>query len=563
MSFQQSYETELRHIRETAKDYAKLHPSVAPFLENWSNDQDVERLIEAFAFLTAKVQKRIEDGIPEIGQNILRMVWPNALSPMPSHSIVAFNVGSKLKTADYLIEKGHKLHCEKSGQNFSFETLHDVKLYPLELKDVRSDLQNDKEKITLDFKFLMDSHLGALSTYKLPLYFASSHPNALMLGFLLKENVLKTSVTDQNGKVLPVKASLSASQYFERAGIDATQPDIFKLIPYYFNFIDLTLEHDGAESLKQVQAFKVEIQVALKGADYLPLNKDHLRLYAVPVKNQDKVSVSPVVLTGERHQYPLRLEGNYAESQAISKIESVESVAHFGKSKKTFHASQDFNLEAKGKRAMYQEYIENEPLSGSPMLSLSFDQDPSNLNMSVSVEAMGFSLNAHERLGIGDIKSKREKADAEYSYRNIAHVTPAIIPNYHESGLWTLMNYMSLRLNKLNSVEAFRKMLTTFNADAMGKSSQQKALTKKLCEGVFSVKISVVERLYHRHFIRGNLIEVGVKETHFLNEGEIHLFGSILNEILQSLVEVNSFNQLQMVGIEKGVRLEWPMIAQQ
>ena len=62
MSFKEVYEKELIHIRNTAKEYAKNFPNIAPFLENHSQDQDVERLIESFAFLTAKVQKRLDDG---------------------------------------------------------------------------------------------------------------------------------------------------------------------------------------------------------------------------------------------------------------------------------------------------------------------------------------------------------------------------------------------------------------------------------------------------------------------------------------------------------------------
>ena len=81
------YERELAFIRQMGAQFAKDYPKIAGRLRlspEVSHDPHVERLIEAFAFLTARIRFKLEDDFPEIAQSLLDVVYPHLLAPVPS-----------------------------------------------------------------------------------------------------------------------------------------------------------------------------------------------------------------------------------------------------------------------------------------------------------------------------------------------------------------------------------------------------------------------------------------------------------------------------------------------
>src|SRR5918993_1444365 len=81
------YERELDHLRETAVEFAKLFPKVANRLGMNGvevTDPYVERLLEGFAFMAARVQLKIDAEFPRFTQRLLEIVYPNYLAPMPA-----------------------------------------------------------------------------------------------------------------------------------------------------------------------------------------------------------------------------------------------------------------------------------------------------------------------------------------------------------------------------------------------------------------------------------------------------------------------------------------------
>src|SRR6516162_1923540 len=86
------YERELLFIRQMAKEFAEQHPAIANRLGVETDDPHVERLIQAFAFLTARVHNKIDDEFPELTNSLLGVLYPHYLAPIPSMSIVQFEL---------------------------------------------------------------------------------------------------------------------------------------------------------------------------------------------------------------------------------------------------------------------------------------------------------------------------------------------------------------------------------------------------------------------------------------------------------------------------------------
>lgn len=90
MDLKQRFAEELRYLRELGREFAEDNPQLAQFLGDQAGDPDVERLLEGFAFLTAKLGMKIDDDLPELTHPLLQMLWPNYLRPLPSATIIRF-----------------------------------------------------------------------------------------------------------------------------------------------------------------------------------------------------------------------------------------------------------------------------------------------------------------------------------------------------------------------------------------------------------------------------------------------------------------------------------------
>jgi len=90
MSINRYYEDELSYLRELGEQFARANPKLASFLGRESDDPDVERMLEAFAFLTGRLRQRLDDELPELATNLLQLVNPQLLKPIPPMTMISF-----------------------------------------------------------------------------------------------------------------------------------------------------------------------------------------------------------------------------------------------------------------------------------------------------------------------------------------------------------------------------------------------------------------------------------------------------------------------------------------
>src|SRR5260370_34070163 len=85
------YSQELQHVREMGSEFALVLPKVAARLglETFEcADPYVERLLEGFSFLSARVQMKIDAEFPRFTQHLAELVYPHYLAPTPSMAVV-------------------------------------------------------------------------------------------------------------------------------------------------------------------------------------------------------------------------------------------------------------------------------------------------------------------------------------------------------------------------------------------------------------------------------------------------------------------------------------------
>ena len=81
------YNQELTYMREASAEFADQHPKIARRLGMQGvevADPYVERLIESFCFMSARMRIKLDAEFPRFSQRMLEVVYPNYVAPTPS-----------------------------------------------------------------------------------------------------------------------------------------------------------------------------------------------------------------------------------------------------------------------------------------------------------------------------------------------------------------------------------------------------------------------------------------------------------------------------------------------
>lgn len=135
------YNRELVYIREMGKEFSAQYPKIAGRLGmNGIDVADpyVERLLEGFSFLTARIHMKMDAEFPQFTQRLLEVVYPNYVAPTPAMTVVQFtpNLSEGRLVNGYVLPKGTGLRSRvPKGEQTSceFVTGQSLTLYPLEV----------------------------------------------------------------------------------------------------------------------------------------------------------------------------------------------------------------------------------------------------------------------------------------------------------------------------------------------------------------------------------------------------------------------------------------------
>src|SRR5579859_2327265 len=139
------YNQELQHVRDMGAEFAREFPKIAGRLGMEGlecADPYVERLLEGFAFLAARVQLKIDAEFPRFTQHLMEMVYPRYLAPTPAMAVVqlqpdlresALAAGVKVPRDSVM----HSMAARDTSVSCEFRLANDVTLWPLELAEAK------------------------------------------------------------------------------------------------------------------------------------------------------------------------------------------------------------------------------------------------------------------------------------------------------------------------------------------------------------------------------------------------------------------------------------------
>ena len=133
------YHRELAFIRRLGAEFAEAHPKIAGRLRlgpDLAEDPHVERLIEAFAYLNARIRHKLDDDFPEISDALMGVLYPHYQAPIPAMAVVQFALdrGQGELAAGYTVPRHAMLETEPiDGEPCRFRTCYPTTLWPIAL----------------------------------------------------------------------------------------------------------------------------------------------------------------------------------------------------------------------------------------------------------------------------------------------------------------------------------------------------------------------------------------------------------------------------------------------
>ncbi|MET0005790.1 MAG: type VI secretion system baseplate subunit TssF [Candidatus Thiodiazotropha sp.] len=136
------YNSELQFMREMGAEFAKSYPKIASRLsldEFECADPYVERLLEGFSFLAARIQLKIDEEFPRFTQHLMERVFPHYLCPTPSMMVVQFQADMlEPSLGDGFLLPRHSILRSRLGKGSHtaciYRSAQDVTLWPIEIQ---------------------------------------------------------------------------------------------------------------------------------------------------------------------------------------------------------------------------------------------------------------------------------------------------------------------------------------------------------------------------------------------------------------------------------------------
>jgi len=567
--FNRYYQQELAYLRELAAEFSRAHPALAPSLSGQSTDPDVERLLEGVAFSTGLLRQKLDDELPEVIHGLTDLVFPHYLRPMPSTSVVTFSPKPALKES-MTVDRGTELaSVPVSGTACRFQTCFDVEVHPLKLtRAAVSEETGRSVHIRLDFS-LLGSDLSSWSVDHLRFFLGGDYAEAADRYLLLNRYVRRIRITPARGGS-PLDLD---PDHLRPAGLAENEALIpypghafpgyrliqeYFLLPRKFLFMDLT----GLEKWKDRGAgTQFDITFELVDPPFFPrqIKPEHFTLFATPVINIFSHSADPISLEHRHAEYPVRPSGNDATHFQVYAVQKVTGIVQGSVQRKTYLPFEGFSDSGEAE-AMYQVLRRRSVVDDRARVFLILpysDGSGPPVRETLSLEMLCTNGQLAENLQLGDISVPTASSPVLLDFANITPVTAPAEPPLGKNVLWRFLSHLSINFLSLADVTALRELLNLY-IFSDSRDQARIAANRKRISGIESLAIHPEERLVSVHMMRGQRIQLDIRQDHFACTGDLFLFGSVMDRFFSVYASMNTFTRLRLRDTIKGEEYRWP-----
>jgi type VI secretion system protein ImpG len=596
----QYYERELTFLRRMGARFAQEYPKIASRLDlepSKCEDPHVERMLEAFAFLAARVHKRIDEDVPEISEALLEIIYPHYVRPIPSMSLAEFELDreqGKL-TSGLPIPRDSLLYSRPvAGVPCKFRTCYDTTLWPVRvaaLEWMTPDRLKPAMRVTdavaalrLELHCFADLEFKALDLSSLRLHVAGDSSVTFALYELLSNNctsiVVREPGTGKKTLTFP-SSSLTPVGFGENDGILPYPKRSFlgyRLLQEYFTFPEKFLFFDlavfdgvraagygeKAEIIFLIRQFE---RGERRGVLETGLSPRTLRVGCTPVVNLFPQVSEPILLTQRRTEYEVVPDARRRRTTQVFSVDEVVGITPGSPEPLRIEPLYSYRHSRTAQRPEIFWTARRRPtewrIDRGTDVFLSFvdlsaravhpDRDV------ITARLTCFNGDLPSRLPFGEESGDLELENGGPIRRIIAlrKPTEVVHPPLGQAQLWRLLSQLSLNYLPLadGGVEALREILRLHNFS-------DTAAGERHIEGVTSVTGEpTYARVVTEHgvaFARGRRVDVMFDEEQYAGAG-LYLFASVLERFFGMYASVNSFTTLvARSNKRKDVLRTWP-----
>ncbi len=592
------YERELAFLRRYSREFAERYPKIAGRLllvGDTSEDPHVERLIEAFALMGARISKKIEDDYPEFTESLLEVLYPHYLRPFPSCSIAYFDLGGAgaQLSAPVTVPRGTEvLSRPVRGVQCRFRTAYDVMLAPVRVAsaEFHSVAQTPSAvrlpaqacaQITL--RFVVESQQDALvdmGIAALRLFIDGESSLCAVLRDTLALHVSQAYVEPAaragHWTRLPENPFHSVGMADDEALIDmpTRSHPAYRLLteffafPEKFGFFDLDVARAGDIGGRE---FSLHLILTGVGPDSVParlmdtIDADNFKLGCTPVVNLFRQHAEPIHVSHAAVSYPVVADARRAWAYEVHALDSVACVRQTAQGESITEYRPFYSLrhgETPGRGEQYWIARRNERVAEhSPgyelelsMVDLDFDPiAPATDVLSCELTCTNRDLPAQLAYGVPGGDLTLEGGSVARAISLLRKPTPSRRFDDGRGAQWRIVSHLALNHVSLveGGVNTLREMLRLYDLPRSPISGSQ-------IEGLVGLEHRAATTwLPGRPFgsvVRGTEIRVGVDESHFVGTG-IHAFANVLDHFFALYVHANSFTQVTLVSSQSGEEL--------
>jgi type VI secretion system protein ImpG len=594
------YNQELSYLRKLAAQFAEAHPKIAGRLRlgaDASEDPHVERLLEGFAFLTARIRHKIEDDLPELSESLLSILYPHYQAPIPSMAVIQLDLSSDQNelTKGCVIPRQTLLETEPiQGEPCRFRTCYPVHLWPVEVKSAAFQLPpfaapmtpHSKEAAAV-LKIVLACRGAGVRFPSLTMpaarFFLKGQAQYIhQLYELIFNNVMEVALArspDDPEPILLEKEAVHQVGFEREEGMLPYAPRSFlgyRLLTEFFTFPEKFLFFEvNWETPQALKPFGPQLEIYLylnrTGKD-LPANvsADTFRLGCTPMVNLYRHRAEPMQLTQTDFEYRIVPDARRPLSHEVYSVNEVKAYSPEGEEVRIppFFSIRH-GSEQQGRRYWHAarrtaEHTGDITDRGTEVylsfVDLDFQHDvPSD--WTVDIETTCCNRDLPSRLPFGGDQPQLQMSEGGALISRIRCLTPptrTFRPALRKAALWKIISHLSLNHMSLvehgDKAEALRELLKIYDfADS--------AETRKMIEGIIQVSsqrvIGRVTRGMAGAFCYGLEVTIQFDPEKFTGSG-LYLFASVLERFLALYCTVNSFTKLvATVKGREGVLKRW------
>jgi type VI secretion system protein ImpG len=606
------YNSELRHVREMAAEFAREFPKIAGRLaldrdaKEICPDPYVERLLEGFAFLAARVHLKLDAEFPRFTQTLLETVFPHYLSPVPSLGVVRFEPDPREPGPEdgFLLERGTALRGQSDETPCQFRTAHDVRLWPLKITDARYytrtivelDLPGSlgsKAALSIRLQTTCGKKFKELKLDRLPIFIRGSDEIPIWLFeqiFARGTHVILQPPKGQGRfrEILPI-STIHRVGFQEEEALLPRGPRSFEgyrllkeyfACPQRFFFFELS---GLAAVVQQCDGDQLDIIIALRSAEPKLDNRidaNSFALFCTPVINLFPKRLDPVSISdrfSEFHVVAERTRPIDFEVYQIQDVVGITAKANEEQRFEPFYLARDSDL---GSGAFYtvnrvsrvltakeKKFGAVSSYAGSEVFISLVDAKVAPYKRQLSqLNITALCTNRHLPIqlpiSVGDTDLATELYSPVAFIRWVAVPTTPVASTAEGDPTWRIISHLSLNyLSLLDSKDgqgavALRDLLKLY-------LNSNDTFMLRQVDGIRSVLSSpIIRRVASAGpltFARGLEIKVTFDEEAFDGSG-IFLLGAVLAQLFARYVSINSFTETVIVSQRRGEVMRWPSL---